>query len=220
MLNYAIDPSVIEHLVPAGVELDFFQGKTYVSLVGFLFLRTRLLGIPVPFHQDFEEVNLRFYVRRRIAGVVRRGVVFVREIVPKYAVAAIARAVFNENYVRLPMSHRLDSAIAEYAWKCDRRWSSIRIETEGAGAFPEVDSAEQFITEHYWGYSSQTDRGCLEYEVHHEPWRVWNGRDARFEGEATSLYGPALARILTARPDSAFLAEGSPVTVFRGERIC
>lgn len=219
MLNYAVDPAAIEHLVPAGVELDFFQGKTYVSLVGFLFLRTRVLGIRVPFHQDFEEVNLRFYVRRRIAGSVRRGVVFVREIVPRRAVAAVARAVFNENYIRLPMSHRIDSTTTEFGWRCNRNWNLIRIETEGAGSFPEIDSTEQFITEHYWGYSRQTDLGCLEYEVQHEPWRVWTAREARFEGDATSLYGPELAQILIASPDSAFLADGSPVTVFRGERV-
>ena len=120
----------------------------------------------------------------------------------------------------MPMWRRLDSATTEYAWKQDRRWNSIRIETGGAGAFPEVDSPEQFITEHYWGYSRQAEQGCLEYEVQHEPWRVWTAHAARFDGDATSLYGPKLARILTARPDSAFLADGSPVTVFRGQRIC
>ena len=35
----------------------------YVSLVGFMFKNTRLLNIPIPFHTDFEEVNLRFYVK-------------------------------------------------------------------------------------------------------------------------------------------------------------
>jgi len=90
MLNYAVDPALIEHLVPAGVELDSFEGKTYVSLVGFMFLRTRVFGCRVPLHQDFEEVNLRFYVRRQVSGSVRRGVVFVREIVPKRAIAAVA----------------------------------------------------------------------------------------------------------------------------------
>src|SRR6266850_1391491 len=109
MLNYAIDPALVQHLVPRGVELDFFAGKTYVSLVGFMFLRTRVLGRRVPFHQDFEEVNLRFYVRRQVSGGTRRGVVFIREIVPKRAVAAVARLVFNENYVCLPMVHKIDS---------------------------------------------------------------------------------------------------------------
>jgi len=118
------------------------------------------------------------------------------------------------------MFHRIDSRKTEYGWRCDRHWNSIAVETEGNGTFPGNGSAEQFITEHYWGYSRQTDLGCLEYEVQHEPWRVWTARQARFQGDATPLYGPELARVLTAAPDSAFLADGSAVTVFRGRRIC
>src|SRR5512142_1077033 len=113
MLNYAVDPSLIEPFVPAGTELDAFEGKTYVSLVGFEFNRTRVLGFAVPFHQNFEEVNLRFYVRRES----KRGVVFIRELVPKYAVAAVARLLFKENYSCVPMSHRVGGGKAEYAWK-------------------------------------------------------------------------------------------------------
>jgi uncharacterized protein YqjF (DUF2071 family) len=32
-------------------------------MVGFVFKDTRVLGIKWPFHVNFEEVNLRFYVR-------------------------------------------------------------------------------------------------------------------------------------------------------------
>ena len=221
MLNYAVDPSLLERFVPTGTELDEFKGKTYVSLVGFVFNRTRICGVPAPFHQAFEEVNLRFYVRRS----TKRGVVFMRELVPKFAVAAIARFAFNEKYSSVPMSHRIetgaDGAVtkAEYAWRWGKDRFAMRIETEGASFVPPDGSDSQFITEHYWGYAAQSDGGCLEYEVKHPRWNVWKAKTARFVGNAAHLYGNEIAHALTREPDSAFLADGSPVTVYKGRRI-
>jgi len=215
MLNYAVDPSLLESLVPGGTELDAFEGKTYISLVGFEFNRTRVLGFAVPFHQNFEEVNLRFYVRRGS----KRGVVFIRELVPRYAVAAIARWAFNENYSSVPMSHRIDGGNAEYAWKLGSDACVMRIETQGESFLPPEGSLSQFITEHYWGYASQKGGGCLEYEVQHPPWNVWNAKSASFSGNVDALYGHEFAQVLKREPDSAFLAKGSLVTVFRGIRI-
>ena len=222
MLNYAVDASLLARFVPAGTELDFFEGRTYLSLVGFGFNRLRIFGLAVPFHQSFEEVNLRFYVKRS----ARRGVVFIRELVPKYAVAAVARFAFNENYSRVSMSHRIktgaagDVAEAEYAWGSGRDRCSMWIETEGASFLPPDGSLAQFITEHYWGYSAQSGGGCLEYEVQHPQWRVCKATRASFSGNAAELYGPEIALVLARAPDSAFLTSGSPVTVFKGTRIC
>jgi len=93
MLSYAIDPSVLESYLPPQLELDFWQDKTYISLVGFEFLEARLFGVPIPFHQSFPEVNLRFYVIRRIGRAERRGVIFIREIAPRRCVGVVARRV-------------------------------------------------------------------------------------------------------------------------------
>jgi uncharacterized protein len=92
MLNYRVDPAILEQFVPRGTEIDSFPGSTYVSVVGFQFLRTKIFGVvPIPFHVNFDEVNLRFYVRRREGHEVRRAVVFVKEIVPRRAIAYLAR---------------------------------------------------------------------------------------------------------------------------------
>jgi hypothetical protein len=221
MLNYAVDPSALQRFVPSGTELDTFDGRTYVSLVGFQFNRTRVLGFAIPFHQNFEEVNVRFYVRR----AAKRGVVFIRELVPKRAIAAVARWVFNEKYQRVPMSHRIetrpdgDVANAEYAWQSGLEQCVMNIETEGPGFIPDEGSASQFITEHYWGYAAQADCGCLEYEVQHPQWSVWKAKQAGFTGNAAALYGGEIAQILTRKPDSAFLAKGSAVTVSKGTKM-
>ena len=190
MLNYEVDPALLRPLVPAGTELDAWGGVTYASVVGFMFLDTRVLGIPIPFHRDFEELNLRFYVRRRGPEGWRRGVVFVKEIVPRFAIAAVARVVYNENYVALPMRRHLDisaraGGTVEYGWKQGGRWCGLRAEVRGP-ARPLVEgSEEEFITEHYWGYVRQRDGGTVEYG-----WKQggrWCGLRAEVRGPARPL---------------------------------
>jgi uncharacterized protein len=225
MLNYAVDPALVEHFVPSGTELDQYDGKTYISLVGFRFLRARVRGIWLPFHSDFDEVNLRFYVRPKRPGPVRRGVVFVREIVPRYAIAKVAQLVYHENYIALPMRHRIVEPVselgrveAEYRWRHRGAWNSLKVECAGRPELAAEGSLEQFITEHYWGYAAQPDGGCVEYQVGHERWRVWRASVAKFEGDPSGLYGPELAACLKREPDSVFLADGSAVTVYSGTR--
>jgi uncharacterized protein YqjF (DUF2071 family) len=215
MLNYEVDPALLAPHVPSGTELDAYNGIFYISVVGFLFLRTRVLGAPIPGHQDFEEVNLRFYVRRDD----RRGVVFLKEIVPKQAIAAVARALYNENYVAMPMSHRFEGNRVEYGWRYAGVWNYLRLETAGESMLAAPGSLEEFITEHYWGYTRQRDGRCLEYRVEHVPWRVSKPSAAEFFNDTSGIYGQAFVATLSGPPKSAFLAEGSPVVVYRGVRI-
>ncbi len=223
MLNYEVEPALLAKLIPAGTELDCWSGKAFVSLVGFRFLKTRVCGISVPFHRNFDEVNLRFYVRRRAENEIRRGVVFIKEIVPRWAIAAVARRLYNEKYVALPMHHEVASSesglLVEYGWRSSIGWNRIRVSTAGGPTLPSRGTQEQFITEHFWGYSAQTDGATVEYRVAHPSWRVWSGCSAKFEGDVIELYGRELASVLAAPPLSAFLAEGSDITVFRGQNI-
>jgi uncharacterized protein YqjF (DUF2071 family) len=222
MLNYEIDPAALVPLVPAGTELDAWQGRTLVSLVGFLFIHARVLGVPIPRHRNFEEVNLRFYVRRRSEGTWRRAVVFVKEIVPRRAIAFLARILYGENYVALPMSHVVaddpatGSRRVSYAWTAEGREHRMDLTAAGRPHPIQDGSEEEFITEHYWGYSRARNGGTLEYQVTHPRWRVWRAREAHFDGDGGALYGPRFAESLGRPPVSALLAEGSPVTVYQG----
>ena len=221
MLNYQVDASLLLPFVPAGTELDRWNDQVFVSLVGFQFLKTKLCGfLPVPMHSNFDEVNLRFYVRRQTRDEVRRGVVFIREVVPRRAIAFVARTFYNENYVALPMAHEIrtvgNSLKVAYRWRSENRWSTISLETEGNSELPGEGSMEQFITEHYWGYAAQPGGGCVEYRVAHPAWRVWQARQSAFEGDAEKFYGRDIAAALRGEPQFAFLAEGSPVSVMRG----
>ncbi len=217
MVNYEIDPSLLRPLVPRGTELDTWNGTTYASIVAFRFLRTRILGIPIPFHQDFEEANLRFYVRRPSGNELRRGVVFLRELVPRRAVAALARWIYHEPYRALPMRSTVETAprlFVEYSWRLSDAWHTVAARTGQSLGLPAEGSFEQFIAEHYWGYTRQADGSTLEYHVTHPPWAVAVAESHHIEADLAAVYGPAFAGRL-GKPVSVFLAAGSPVTVSR-----
>jgi hypothetical protein len=225
IVNYEVSPTTLAPLVPRGTELDLWQGRALVSLVGFSFVDTRVRGFSIPGHRDFEEVNLRFYVRRPMSpGPDRRAVVFIRELVPRYAIAAIARVLYNEPYLSVPMHHRsrVDrhrGGDIEYGWRYGGQEFSVAASVEGSAQMLEGGSEAEFITEHYWGYTRQRDGGTLEYEVEHPPWRVWAAPRATFTGPARALYGPVFGEVLGGPLRSACVAEGSAVTVSAGCRI-
>ena len=223
MLNYEIDPSLLVPYLPVGLEIDSFQGATYVSLVGFQFLDTRLFGaMALPWHTNFDEINLRFYVRRRASDGFRRGVVFIKEIVPRLAIAWAARQLYGENYSCHPMRHtvhRDESVIrAEYQCKIGENRCRLHARASGEAALPAENSLAEFITEHYWGYTRRGPRS-FEYHVAHPRWQVWDAEESGCEGAAQKLYGASFAGVLRRPPVTAFIAEGSKVEVFNGRVI-
>jgi uncharacterized protein YqjF (DUF2071 family) len=224
MVNFAVDPAILEPRVPKGTSLDSWNGTTLVSVVGFLFLRTRVMGAPIPLHRDFEELNLRFYVKREAPDGERRGVVFIKELVPRRAIAAVARYLYNENYLAVPMAHTFQadpdgSQGVAYRWLRNGKWGEVGIRTSGDSSLPSDGSEAEFVTEHYWGYVTQRDGSTLEYRVEHPRWRVWRGVDAHLACDVADLYGAEFAATLSRPPTSAFLADGSEIVVRRGEPI-
>jgi uncharacterized protein YqjF (DUF2071 family) len=220
MLNYVVDPALIQRLIPDGTEIDYENDETFVSVVGFLFLDTRLLGFPIPLHRDFEEVNLRFYVRRRSADTWRRGVVFVRELVPRRAIALVARTFYGEQYFALPMKHHIEHVdgrlSVEYSWRRGRKWEWLRMSASGEPQSIPIGSHAEFITEHYWGYTCVRD-GCSEYRVEHPRWKIWNVASFELNADVAALYGEQFHATLSQPPRSAFVADGSPITVRKRE---
>jgi uncharacterized protein len=218
MLNYVVDPSLIRPLVPPGTEIDYENGQTFLSIVGFLFLDTRLLGLPIPLHRNFEEVNLRFYVRKKSADTWRRGVVFIRELVPRRAIALVARAFYGENYFALPMKHDVEHVDlrlkVEYSWRRGKKWESLKMSATGEPQTIPAGSHAEFITEHYWGYTC-VRTGCSDYRVEHPRWKIWNATEFELRADIGSLYDKQLAATLASPARSAFIADGSPITIDR-----
>ena len=219
LANYPVEPAALRPLVPIGTELDTWEGTTYVSLVGFQFRDVRVRGLSIPFHRHFPEVNLRFYVRYKDEGKWKRGVVFVREIVPLRAVTFVANNLFQERYITLPMRyHAHSSAEADqevsYSWKYLGHWNRLSATAEAMPHPLHEGSAEEFITEHFWGYAGGDGRATGEYEVAHPRWDVYDVQQYTVDCDFGGLYGPAFAGLRERKPATVFLAEGSAVEVY------
>lgn len=215
--NYSVDPDLLKPYLPYKTELDFWNDKCFISLVGFQFLNTRLKGISIPFHRHFEEVNLRFYVRYKDSTGWRRGVTFIREIVPKHALTFVANTIYNEKYVTLPMKHmwdlKEDSIFVSYSWKLAQRWNQFSL---NAGVPPREltpNSKEEFITEHYWGYTPHNDQMCSEYGVEHPRWSTYHVSNYNIDVSFAQVYGDSFKMLDKQVPDSVMLAEGSEIIV-------
>jgi uncharacterized protein YqjF (DUF2071 family) len=226
--NFEVGRARIERLVPRDTEIDLFRGRALVSLVGFRFLDTRILGVPISGHRDFDEVNLRIYVRRRMPeGEWRRGVSFIREFVPRRAIAWVARLCYHEPYRALPMRHHLefgpdhdgDPTAVSYGWHLGGRWNILGATMSGPPAPPAPGSEAEFTVEHYWGYTARPDGTTTEYEVRHAPWRVWRAASSTLDIDAGLTYGPEWSDLLATPPTSVLVAEGSLVEVFSGRRL-
>jgi len=223
MANYIIDPSLLLPYLPNKTELDVYNGNVYVSLIGFMFENTRLLGIKIPFHVNFEEVNLRFYVRYFEKGMWKRGAVFIKEIVPKPAISFIANTLYNEKYSTMRMKHFLKESNEEiqlgYHWKHKNKWNRIEAITQNKTVPMIPGSEEEFIAEHYWGYSRYNDTTTVEYAVQHPRWEVYPVKEYTIDCDFNALYGNHFAMLQTATPNSVFVAKGSAISILHKRNL-
>ena len=224
MLNYEVDPAILASLVPKGTLLDDEAGRHYISLIGFLFVNTHIFGFPALFHENFEEINLRFYVRRELPEGSHNGVVFIKEIVSLPLVAETAKLTYNEPYMTAPTEHSVvrtndELRSVEYLFGSAKRQCRIALHVDGKPTEVEPGSHEGFITQRPWGFTRQRDGGTIEYAVDHPPWYVW--RNARYEldGPLRNFYAAPFSSILSGVPASAFVADGSAIAVHLPHRI-
>lgn len=215
--NYVINPSILSKYVPSGTELDLWEKKCFVSLIGFMFVNTKLLGVKIPFHTNFEEVNLRFYVKRFENNTWKRGVVFIKEIVPKPALTFIANTIYKEHYETLPMRHKWEenstNRVVEYQWKKNKVWQSFKIVADLKASEIKGNSETEFITEHYWGYAKVNSSVTNEYEVTHPKWKEYSIESSEIKVDFGIVYGTDFEFLNKMKPDSVMLAEGSEITV-------
>ena len=217
MANYIVDPAILKPYLPFKTELDTYNGKVYVSLVGFMFNNTRLLGFNIPFHINFEEVNLRFYVRYNDNGSWKRGVVFIKEIVPKPAISIIANTFYKEKYCSMQMKNSCINTANEmkigYQWKYKGYWNKLEVAADDKAQPLQPGSEAAFISEHYWGYSKYNDHTTNEYEVKHPSWNVYPVKTYTIDCEFEKLYGKQFSFLQTITPNSVFMAQGSAISV-------
>jgi len=223
MANYEINPALLNEFVPYKTELDLFNSKCYVSLVGFMFLKTKVLGISFPFHKNFEEVNLRFYVKYKDGDETKRGVTFIKEIVPKPMIKLIANTFYSEKYESMKMKNELiensNGMRVSYSWLFHNNWNFIKADVNKEAFTAKENSEEEFITEHYWGYTKVSGNETSEYEVQHPKWLMHNVNDYEINCDFGKLYGEKFSFLNNTKPLSVFLAEGSEISVHKGSKI-
>ena len=219
MANYEIDPAILASRIPPGTELDLHDGRCFVSLVGFMFLNTRVLGIPVPGHINFEEVNLRFYLKRELPDEVRRGVCFVKEIVPRRAIAFVARMFYGEPYECWRMSNDREHGRVAYTWNREHVNNDLVAILGGDIGVPPPGSHGEFIIEHYWGYTRRSATRTDEYKVEHPKWNLREIVSSNIDVNFAAVYGDEFGFLSKAEPYSVLFAKGSEIAVFAGERI-
>jgi len=217
MANYAVPPEILLPYLPKGVELDLFEGKAYVSLVGFMFKKTSLFGVPIPFMGTFEEINLRFYVKRKDGDIFKRGVVFINETVPYKAVAFIANKLYKEHYISIPTKSQIGLSDSikniNFQWKPKTGWNKIAITTDNTSVEMPTDSIEEFIFEHYYGYTKVSNTETQEYRVNHPRWQINKVLSSDIHCDFGAMYGDDFAFLSNQAADSVIFAEGSNVSV-------
>jgi len=223
MINYAIDPQLLKPYLPFETELDFWNDTCYVSLVGFMFVDTKMLTLRIPFHVNFEEINLRFYVKYKETEQYKRGVVFIKEIVPKPSLTFVANLLYNENYETLKTRHSWvegdNDLTVEYGWKKKGQWHTIKTVSDKISVDIKEGSEEEFITEHFWGYTKITDSITSEYEVAHPRWQIYPIKEHEVNVDFEKTYGPDFTFLQDLKPVSVYLAEGSEIIVKQGRKI-
>ena len=216
-INYEVDPSILKEHVPFGTELDTFDGKCFVSVIAFLFMDTKVLGIKVPYHVNFPEVNLRFYVRYNDNGTWKRGAVFIKEIVPKPLITLVANTLYNENYVTYPMDYTWTETektrSVDYRWKVNNKWQYVLITAVLESQEISAGNEMEFITEHYWGYAGVSKKKTNQYEVTHPRWKHYPVISTDYVINFKGLYGEKFSHLKDTKPSSVFLIDGSAITI-------
>ncbi len=210
MANYVINPEILKPYIPLGTQLDFFEDKCYISLVGFMFKDTKVLGLKLPYHVNFEEVNLRFYIKNK----EKRGVVFIKEIVPKSLITFVANTLYHEHYQTCKMKHEEDNDknVYRYNWKNKAKWQTLSVKTKQNTIPLDENSEAEFIAEHYYGYTKYKNK-TFEYEVKHPKWEQKTVIDYNINVDFEANYGSEFKMLNQLTPTSVFLAVGSDISV-------
>ena len=223
LFNYEVEREILEKYVPTGTEIDLWNNKCYVSLVGFMFKNTKVLGLKIPFHINFEEINLRFYVKRFENSEWKRGVVFIKEIVPKRALTFVANTIYKEHYQTTKMKHAVTennfSRTFTYHWKQNNQWNTIQLETKLKQSAIELNSEAEFITEHHFGYTKCDENTTFEYQVKHPRWEQFEIINYKIDVDFETNYGKDFSFLIETKPVSVFLAKGSKTTVENKRKI-
>lgn len=215
LITYDVDPGMLQPYIPEGLEADTINGRGFVSLVAFDFLDTKVKGLKIPFHVNFPEINLRIYVKNK----EKRGVVFVREFVPKTVIPLIANTIYNENYKAIKMKSSVEkngAIFINHTIEINKQEFHINLQAENKPYLPPADSTEHFFKEHEWGFGTSKAGKPLIYKVEHPFWNICPIRKYEHNFDFGVVYGKYWESLNNNAPYNITYALGSEIKVFEG----
>lgn len=218
LFTYSVPPEILSPYVPAGLEADTLNGRAFVSLVAFDFHDTKVKGIKFPFHVNFPEINLRFYVKNK----VRRGVVFICELVPRYFIALFANMLYNENYKTIKMKSNVvsnDEMTVIHNLSIDGHNYSMNIKADNKPYTPSEETPEHFFKEHEWGFGKSKSGDTLVYRVEHPEWEIFPVKSYELDFNFGLVYGNKWSFLNKEKPVNIMLARGSEIKVFSPQKL-
>lgn len=222
--NYVIDPDILTPHIPEGTRLELYNDKCYVSLVAFRYADTKLMKVRVPFHQMFEEINLRFYVMREVTpNVWRSEVAFTKLFFPKRTLTMVAKRIYKENYETYNMMHQWEEDDQHFhtSYGLNKgKWHQFGVTSEKERQVILLDSPEYFFSKHYWGTSQINDRSSTIYEIEHPEWSTFKTVKTDISFDFGLVFGSEFHALSDTEPESVHLFDGSQVTVYKRSILC
>jgi uncharacterized protein len=223
LVNFVVPADLLEPRLPPGCVLDRVPHSPdthLLSVVAMHFDNTRVWGVPVPFAQRFDEVNLRFYARQGD----RHGSVFLRQYVPSRTILYGARWTYNQPYELARIQHVVaesgDHLEIRTRFERGRYTGAVSLRAERGAITPPVDSLEHFLKERYWGFDSDRRGRVFRYPVWHPVWRTHPVIDVDIDFDPGVLLGGDWRDVdWTAAYHSALFAEGSLSAIYPAERV-
>ncbi len=173
--HWAVEPTLVAELLPAGVSLDTRDGQAWVGVVPFTMsgLAPRLCP-PIPTVSRFLELNVRTYVT--VGG--KSGVWFFSLDAAGRVAVRGARATFNLPYMdaRMFLNKQEDGTIEYRSERTHRQEPAAEYDVSycPSGAFQEAEpgSLEHWLTARYCLYSVDRRGKVYRGEIDHTPWKL------------------------------------------------
>lgn len=215
-ITYAISPTLLTSYLPKGVTLATKDGKAFVSLVAFSFEETKVKGIKIPFHVNFPEINLRFYVNYK--GKV--AVCFINEFVPKQCIALVANKLYNEPYIAYPMkvstevNEKQQELTISHQITKRKQVHRLKAIVSTQSYTPESNTIAHYFKEHDLGLGIDKKGRTLYYRVEHPIWAIYPIKEYIVQMDFEQLYGKPWGILNTLEPLHILVAKGSKIAVY------
>ena len=211
MVTFEVDKAILEPYLPKDTEIDLFNGKALMSMVAFTFSKVKFFGIKVPFHQQFGQINFRFYAKSKTDDT--KGVVFIKEFAPKPLIASVANLCYNEPYFY--KSIRRNKTLKQGRINMKYSYGNLKIKASAKEKTGKLNpnTLKHFVVDRYIAYIKSYSGKTVQYKINHRPWELYDATSVTIENDILSLLPKKFKQ---AKLLSTCFVDGSFITVEKG----